>query len=225
MSVQTGSSTGGSDSGSLALSTASAGSDGLSGSIDLKTGPTVLGTSGSIVMSTGGAQSGDAGALALLTGDAPGGSSGSVSVRAGASGAGIGADNPFGYPASVGFDGPHRTQRIWSNPAPNLKPFQRAATMRGIPALKEQGLLELPYGRDYLAFFPNLFLIGTPTQPFSHTVYPIAADRSRGLGFGLSLARSLLRAHGGELVIEAAPGIGARAFLSLPPERMAETLA
>lgn len=96
-------------------------------------------------------------------------------------GAGIGADNPFGYPASVGFDGPHRTQRIWSNPAPNLKPFQRAATMRGIPALKEQGLLELPYGRDYLAFFPNLFLIGTPTQPFSHTVYPIAADRSRGV--------------------------------------------
>lgn len=48
-----------------------------------------------------------------------------------------------------------------------------------------------------------------------------ASERTRGLGFGLSLARSLLRAHGGELVIEAAPGIGARAFMSLPPERMA----
>jgi signal transduction histidine kinase len=48
-----------------------------------------------------------------------------------------------------------------------------------------------------------------------------APERTRGLGFGLSLARSLLRAHGGELVIEAAPGIGARAFLSLPPERVA----
>lgn len=96
-------------------------------------------------------------------------------------GAGIGGDNPFGYPVTVGFDGPHRTQRIWSNPSPDLKTFQRAATMRGIPALKQQGLLELPYGRDYLAFFPNLFLIGTPTQPFSHTVYPIAADRSRGV--------------------------------------------
>ena len=35
----------------------------------------------------------------------------------------------------------------------------------------------------------------------------------------------LLRAHGGELVIEAAPGIGARAFLSLPPERMAAHIA
>ncbi|WP_421991098.1 sensor histidine kinase [Roseococcus sp.] len=45
-------------------------------------------------------------------------------------------------------------------------------------------------------------------------------ERTRGLGYGLSLARSLLRAHGGELVIEAAPGVGARAFLSLPPERV-----
>ncbi|MCW1430689.1 aromatic ring-hydroxylating oxygenase subunit alpha [Novosphingobium sp. JCM 18896] len=96
-------------------------------------------------------------------------------------GAGIGGDNQFGYPASMGFDGPHRTQRIWSNPEPDLKPFQRAAAMRGIPALAEQGLLDLPYARDYLAFFPNLFVIGTPTQPFSHTVYPIAADRSRGV--------------------------------------------
>jgi phenylpropionate dioxygenase-like ring-hydroxylating dioxygenase large terminal subunit len=96
-------------------------------------------------------------------------------------GAGIGGNNQFGYPSSMGFSGPHRTQRIWSNPAPELKPFQRAASMRGIPALAQQGLLDLPYGRDYLAFFPNLFVIGTPTQPFSHTVYPIAADRSRGV--------------------------------------------
>jgi signal transduction histidine kinase len=58
--------------------------------------------------------------------------------------------------------------------------------------------------------------------PASHDGAP---DRSRGLGFGLSLARALLRAHGGELVIEAAPGIGARAFLSLPPERMAAHVA
>lgn len=96
-------------------------------------------------------------------------------------GAAIGADNQFGYPASVGFCGPHRTQRIWSNPAPELKPFQRQASMKGIPALMRRGLLDLPHGRDYLAFFPNLFVIGTPTQPFSHTVYPIAANRSRGV--------------------------------------------
>lgn len=96
-------------------------------------------------------------------------------------GAGIGGDNQYGYPVSMGFEGPHRTQRIWSNPSPDLKPFQRAASMRGIPALAQAGLLGLPFERDYLALFPNVFVIGTPTQPFSHTVYPLAPDRSRGV--------------------------------------------
>ncbi len=44
--------------------------------------------------------------------------------------------------------------------------------------------------------------------------------RTRGLGFGLSVARELIRAHGGELLMEAAPGVGARAFLSLPAGRV-----
>lgn len=46
------------------------------------------------------------------------------------------------------------------------------------------------------------------------------AERSRGLALGLSVARALMRAHGGELVVEAAPGIGARTLLSLPAERL-----
>jgi len=96
-------------------------------------------------------------------------------------GAGIGEDNPFGYPASVGFNGPHRTQRIWSNPRPNVKPFQAIAFGRGYRAAAARGLTGLPLARDYLALFPNFFVIGTPAQPFSHTVYPIAADRSRGV--------------------------------------------
>ncbi|UPY37046.1 sensor histidine kinase [Sediminicoccus sp. KRV36] len=66
--------------------------------------------------------------------------------------------------------------------------------------------------------------VGLAIEDLAPAAHDGAADRSRGLGFGLSLARSLLRAHGGELVIEAAPGIGARAFLSLPPERMAANL-
>lgn len=95
--------------------------------------------------------------------------------------AGIGGDNPFGYPASVGFNGPHRTQRIWSNPQPDVKPFQLAASMRGFRAAAARGLTELPHGRDYLALFPSLFILGTPTQNFTHIVYPIAAGRSRGV--------------------------------------------
>lgn len=43
---------------------------------------------------------------------------------------------------------------------------------------------------------------------------------TRGLGFGLTLARSLLEAHGGALRLEAMPGIGARAWLTLPLERL-----
>jgi len=46
------------------------------------------------------------------------------------------------------------------------------------------------------------------------------ADASRGVGFGLGLARSLLRAHGGDLVMESAPGIGTRAWLTLPAARL-----
>lgn len=65
--------------------------------------------------------------------------------------------------------------------------------------------------------------VGLAIEDLAPAAHDGAPDRSRGLGFGLSLARALLRAHGGELVIEAAPGIGARAFLSLPPERMAAT--
>ncbi len=49
---------------------------------------------------------------------------------------------------------------------------------------------------------------------------PTAAERTRGLSFGLAVARSLLEAHGGELRLEAQPGIGARAWLVLPRARL-----
>jgi signal transduction histidine kinase len=47
-----------------------------------------------------------------------------------------------------------------------------------------------------------------------------SAERTRGLGFGLAAARALLEAHGGSLRFEAAPGIGARAWLTLPRDRL-----
>jgi len=48
---------------------------------------------------------------------------------------------------------------------------------------------------------------------------------TRGLGLGLVVARDLLRAHGGDLTLEAVPGIGARAWLTLPRERLVEAAA
>lgn len=47
---------------------------------------------------------------------------------------------------------------------------------------------------------------------------------TRGLGLGLVVARDLLRAHGGDLTLEAVPGIGARAWLTLPRERLVEAV-
>ncbi|WP_426959213.1 sensor histidine kinase [Muricoccus radiodurans] len=49
-------------------------------------------------------------------------------------------------------------------------------------------------------------------------------DGTRGLAFGLASARELLRAHGGELTLETAPGIGARTWLTLPRRRVLEDL-
>jgi signal transduction histidine kinase len=60
------------------------------------------------------------------------------------------------------------------------------------------------------------------------TVADMAADLpgvstgTRGLDLGLSLARSLAVAHGGDIRLESAPGIGARAWLTLPRERLLE---
>jgi signal transduction histidine kinase len=47
---------------------------------------------------------------------------------------------------------------------------------------------------------------------------------TRGMGLGLVVARDLLRAHGGDLTLEAVPGIGARAWLTLPRERVVEAV-
>lgn len=43
---------------------------------------------------------------------------------------------------------------------------------------------------------------------------------TRGMGLGLVVARDLLRAHGGDLTVEAMPGIGTRAWLTLPRTRV-----
>jgi len=48
---------------------------------------------------------------------------------------------------------------------------------------------------------------------------------TRGLTLGLSAARALMRAHGGELTLETASGIGARTWLTLPRARVLEDQA
>lgn len=92
-----------------------------------------------------------------------------------------GPDNPFGYPTKIGFNGPHRTQTIWSNPAPDIQPVQGLAFGRGARFVASDGYAQAPNNRDYFALFPNFFILGNPGQHFSHCVTPISPTRSRGV--------------------------------------------
>jgi phenylpropionate dioxygenase-like ring-hydroxylating dioxygenase large terminal subunit len=96
-------------------------------------------------------------------------------------GAGLGPENPFGYPTKVGFQGLHRTQTIWSNPEPRIKPMQGFAFGKLFEGIIADGFFNAPHNNDYFALFPNFFLFGSPAQHFSHTVIPISAGRSRGV--------------------------------------------
>jgi phenylpropionate dioxygenase-like ring-hydroxylating dioxygenase large terminal subunit len=102
-----------------------------------------------------------------------------IHPRSGA--AAIGEDNPFGYPTSYGFHGPHRTQRIWSNPKPPITPVQGVAFGKQAAFAAADGFANSAQGKDYYAIFPNFFMLGSPVQPFSHCVTPISATRSRGV--------------------------------------------
>lgn len=92
-----------------------------------------------------------------------------------------GEANPFGYPTRFGFHGQHRTQTIWSNPAPEILPVQGFAFGKGFQFTAEAGFAQAPNNREYFALFPNFFLLGSPGQHFSHTVFPLSATRSRGV--------------------------------------------
>jgi len=103
-------------------------------------------------------------------------------IHARSSGAGTGADNPFGYPVRFRFHGPHRTQTIWSNPAPPKPPYTLALAF-GLATVcaREDGVSVSNDAKDYFALFPNFFILGSPLQHFSHVVMPISATRSRGV--------------------------------------------
>lgn len=102
-----------------------------------------------------------------------------IHARSGAPG-GAGPDNPLGYPVAFGFDGPHRWQTIWTNPAVKPQPVQGFALGKQAAFAMADGLPNGPHNRDYLGMFPNLFMFGSKLQPWTHTVMPISAHRSRG---------------------------------------------
>lgn len=96
-------------------------------------------------------------------------------------GAGIGPENPFGYPSHFTLNGRHRTQTIWTDTNAEVKPTMLEAYSRGARRLAADGILDHPSGREYFALFPNLFLFGSPGSHFLHTVFPLGPERSRGV--------------------------------------------
>jgi len=94
---------------------------------------------------------------------------------------GFGGENPFGYPSHFTLNGIHRTQTIWTNPEPQAPNVLSTMFMRGMPRLIADGLMDLPYPREYFALFPNFFLLCNPGQHFLHTVLPMGPEKSRGV--------------------------------------------
>jgi phenylpropionate dioxygenase-like ring-hydroxylating dioxygenase large terminal subunit len=91
-------------------------------------------------------------------------------------------ENPFGYPENYGFYGPHRSQHFWPNYNPDVTTaVQSVVFPRVAQYATEKGLLPDETNSDYYALFPAFFIIGSPTQHFSHVVYPISTTRSRGV--------------------------------------------
>ncbi len=95
--------------------------------------------------------------------------------------AGLGPDNPFGYPVRYGFHGLHRTQTIWSNPAPVVTPTQSFTFAKAARQQIEAGVDFGDNTKQYFALFPSLFVFDSPINPFTHMVYPISETQSRGV--------------------------------------------
>jgi phenylpropionate dioxygenase-like ring-hydroxylating dioxygenase large terminal subunit len=96
-------------------------------------------------------------------------------------GPGLWEENPYGYPSSFSLIGPHRTQTIWTNPEPTMQQSQLLTFMRGMPRLAADGLLGGADERNYIALFPNFFLLCTAGNHFLHTVLPQGPEKSRGV--------------------------------------------
>jgi len=89
--------------------------------------------------------------------------------------------NPFGYPTRFEFVGPHRKQGLWNNPEHKLGSVQTSAMEPLVGDAMAAGFDALMANSEYFALFPNFFMLNSPLLPFSHTVFPIGPEKSRGV--------------------------------------------
>jgi signal transduction histidine kinase len=91
--------------------------------------------------------------------------------------------------------------------------------LRAARLTNAQDVIEMRFGRlgGLVAIIIEDEGLGAPAGDLAAQA---PARGTRGIGFGLGLARSLLQAHGGDLVFESASGVGTRAWLTLPESRL-----
>lgn len=91
--------------------------------------------------------------------------------------------NPYNYPVDYRTFGPHRMNTSPGGAPPDDKPKPLSFFLLGKLAeqVKADGLAGGAHERDYLIFFPNLYLFGNPRMHFTHSVMPLSAGKSRGV--------------------------------------------
>jgi signal transduction histidine kinase len=109
--------------------------------------------------------------------------------------------------------------RLFSNIVDNAVKYGSAAELRTVSS-DEQAVVEIRDEGPGIApeDLERVF------HPFFRTQAARALDVP-GVGLGLSVARSIARAHGGEVTLEQAPGAGLKVVVSLPLDRAAEAAA
>lgn len=90
-------------------------------------------------------------------------------------------ENPYGYATDYEFHGPHRVQNLWSNAAFVPQPVQGTSGTFLVRKAIEDGYGDTIRSAPYLGVFPNTFVMGSSVLHFIHTVWPISAERSRGV--------------------------------------------
>jgi phenylpropionate dioxygenase-like ring-hydroxylating dioxygenase large terminal subunit len=94
----------------------------------------------------------------------------------------IGPENPFGYPVNYEFFGPHRTQSLWKNPDMEPPPPVLAHAMQKAAAFAAPvNAGQPPQGKVDYKIFPNLFMIGQAAYFFTHSIMPLAVNKTRGI--------------------------------------------
>jgi signal transduction histidine kinase len=123
---------------------------------------------------------------------------------------------------AIAYEGPERLtvqarpvamKRALANLVGNALAYGNAARLRLVPPATPRGMLRLEVEDDGPGIPPEA--LDAVFQPFRR----LEASRNRetgGTGLGLPIARNILRAHGGDVVLRNRPGGGLLAVATLP---------